>query len=97
MREREGKTSKAIMDSKSVKNTGAAGEKGVWRGERTSGIKIRLGVDASGLPHAVRVMTAEVTDREGAVETLRSCAPNLPEVAKVLCDGGTGGNTSPGL
>jgi hypothetical protein len=31
------------------------------------------------------------TDRDGAVETLRSCAPNLSKAAKVLCGGAYGG------
>jgi transposase len=52
---------------------------------------VRLGVDTNGLPHAVRVTTADVTDRDGAVETLRSRAPNLSKVAKVLCNGGYSG------
>jgi hypothetical protein len=40
----------------------------------------------------VRVTTADVTDRDGAAETLRSCAPNLSKVVKVLCDGDYGGD-----
>jgi transposase len=59
--------------------------------EKTSGIKVHIGVDANGLPHAARVTTADVSDREGAIETLRGCAPNLTKVAKVLCDGGYSG------
>jgi transposase len=59
--------------------------------EKTLGIKLPPGVDTNGLPHAVRVTAADVTDRDVAVETLRRCAPNLPKVAKVLCDGGYGG------
>jgi transposase len=37
------------------------------------------------------VTTANVTDRDGAVEMLRVCAPNLSKTAKVLCDGGYSG------
>ena len=50
-------------------------------------------MDTNGLPHAIHATTANVTDRDGALEMLRLCAPNLSEVAKVLCDGGyTGEN-----
>ena len=52
---------------------------------------MHLAVDTGGLPHAIKVTTAEATDREGAVEMLRSCVPNLSEVVKVLCDGGYSG------
>jgi transposase len=49
---------------------------------------VHVGVDTNGVPHAIRVTTADVSDREGAVETLRTCAPNLSRAAKDLCDGG---------
>jgi hypothetical protein len=90
MRGREPKTTMVIMDSKSVKNTDTSEEKG-HDGEKTSGIKVYTGVDTNGLPHAIRVRTAEVSNREGAIETLRSYAPNLSKAAKVLCDGGDRG------
>jgi transposase len=51
-------------------------------------VKLQAAVDTRGLPHAVRATTANVTDRDGAVEPLRNCAPNL---SKVLCDGGYSG------
>jgi transposase len=44
----------------------------------------------------MRVTTADVSDRDGAVETLRRCAPNLSKVAKVLCDGGYSGENFAG-
>jgi len=54
---------------------------------------LHTGVDTNGLPHAIHATTANVTDRDGALEKLRLCAPNLSEAAKVLCDGGyTGEN-----
>jgi transposase len=62
-------------------------------GKKISGIKIHLGVDTNGLPHAVHVTTANITDRNGALEMLELYAPNLSKVIKVLCDGGyTGEN-----
>ena len=62
-------------------------------GKKISGIKLHLGVDTNGLPHAIHITTANITDRDGAIEMITICAPNLSKVAKVLCDGGyTGEN-----
>ena len=57
-------------------------------GKKISGVKPRLAVDTGGLPHAVKVTTADISGRDGAVEMLRCCAPNRSKAAKVLCDGG---------
>jgi transposase len=77
-----------IIDAKSVKNTYLAEEKGYDGGKKVSGIKMHIGVDTNGLPHAICATTANVTDRSGAIEMLKICAPNLTKVTKVLCDGG---------
>jgi transposase len=61
------------------------------RGKKISGVKLHLAVDTCGLPHAIKVTTAGVSDREGALEMLRAYAPNLSKVTKVLCDGGYSG------
>ena len=61
--------------------------------KKISGIKLHIGVDTNGLPHAICVTTANVTDRDGALEMFELYAPNLSNVAKTLCDGGyTGEN-----
>ena len=61
--------------------------------KKISGIKLHLGVDTNGLPHAFCVTTANCTDRNGALEMIESCKPNLSNLVKVLCDGGyTGEN-----
>ena len=61
--------------------------------KKISGIKLHLGVDILGLPHARNITKANVTDRDGAIEMISIFAPNLSEIAKVLCDGGyTGEN-----
>ena len=62
-------------------------------GKKISGIKIHLGVDVLGLPNGIHVTTANVTDRDGTLEMLRIYAHQLPNILKVLCDGGyTGDN-----
>ena len=52
---------------------------------------MRLAVDTGGPPHAVKVTTADVSGRDGAVEMVRCRAPNLSKAAKVLCGGGYSG------
>ena len=76
------------MDAQSVKNTDTAALKGYDAGKKVSGIKRHIGVDTQGLPHAVVVTTAEVTDRKGALQTLGRCKANLSRVQSVLADGG---------
>ena len=49
---------------------------------------MHVGVDILGLPNAIHVTTADVTDREGAIEMLKKNAPKLSNILKVLCDGG---------
>ena len=48
-----------------MKNTDTAGLKGYDAGKKVSGIKRHIAVDTQGLPHAMAVTTAEVTDRKG--------------------------------
>lgn len=44
--------------------------------------------DPQGLPHAVSVTTAEITDREGVLQALERCSSNLTHVRSLLCDSG---------
>lgn len=45
-------------------------------------------MDTQGLPHAVAVTTAEVTDRKGALQALQRCKSALSKVQSLLCDSG---------
>ena len=76
------------MDAQSVKNTDSAQHKGYDAGKKVSGIKRHIAVDTQGLPHAVVVTTAEVTDRQGALQAFDRCAAQLGQVNSVLADGG---------
>lgn len=90
-REQQGRnacSSFLIIDAQSVKNTDTAGAKGYDAGEKVSGIKRHVAADSQGLPHAVAVTTAEVTDRKGALQALGRCKPSLERVKSVLCDSG---------
>ena len=46
-----------------------------------------MAVDSNGLPHARCVTTADISDREGALEMIKRYAPHLTDVIKVLADG----------
>ena len=76
------------MDAQSVKNTDTAALKGYDAGKKVSGIKRHIAVDTQGLPHAVAVTTAEVTDRKGALQALERCKPGLDRVQSLLADSG---------
>jgi transposase len=90
---RKSKTSFCIVDAQSVKNTDTAEEKGYDAGKKISGIKRHILVDTNGLPHAIHITTANITDRNGAKEAIKINKKNLSKVEKILADGGyTGEN-----
>ena len=63
-------------------------EKGYDAGKKVSGIKRHIAVDTQGLPHAIAVTTADITDRKGCLLALERDKDNLGAVQKVLADGG---------
>lgn len=71
-----------------MKNTDSADQKGDDAGKKVSGIKRHIAVDTLGLPHAIEVTTAKVTDRVGALQAITRCAANLTQITRVLADGG---------
>lgn len=81
-------TSFCIVDAQSVKNTDTAREKGYDAGKKVSGIKRHIAVDTNGLPHAVLVTTANISDKAGALQMLRNNQESLLAVSAILCDGG---------
>lgn len=88
---RKEKTSMAIVDAQSVKNTDTAREKGYDAGKKISGIKRHIAVDTNSLPHGIEVTTANVTDRDGAIILAKQSKENLSEVKKMLVDGNYSG------
>ena len=80
-------TSFLIVDAQSVKNTDSAEEKGYDAGKKVSGIKRHIAVDTQGLPHAIVVTTADVTDRQGALLAFKRPTDNLQSVKSILVDG----------
>ena len=88
---RKERTSFCIVDSRSVKNTDSAEHKGYDAGKKVSGIKRHIAVDTQGLPHAVHITTANVTDRAGALAMFDQRRDSLSQVQNVLADGGYAG------
>jgi len=88
---RKDKTSFGIIDAQSVQNADTAEEKGYDAGKKVSGIKRHIVVDTMGLPHAIIVTTANITDRNGAIEMITLNLDNLSCVRKFLVDGGYSG------
>ncbi|CDG83667.1 putative transposase [Janthinobacterium agaricidamnosum NBRC 102515 = DSM 9628] len=85
---RAASTTFCIIDAQSVKNTNSARQKGDDAGKKVSGIKRHIAVDTQGLPHALHVSTADLTDRAGALAMFARYRHALPSVLNVLADGG---------
>jgi hypothetical protein len=77
-----------IIDSQSVKNTDTSANKGYDAGKKISGMKRHIAVDTQGLPHAIVVTAAEVTDRKGALHAMGRRRNTLGNVQSVLTDSG---------
>jgi len=86
--DRKEKTSFAIVDAQSVRNTDTAKNKGYDAGKKVSGIKRHIAVDTQSLPHAIHITTANITDRKGAIEAFVLHSYSLAEVENILVDGG---------
>jgi len=80
------------VDAQSVKNTDTAEHKGFDAGKKVSGIKRHIAVDTQGLPHAIHVTTANVTDRAGALEALSRHKETLTQVQNILADASYSGD-----
>jgi transposase len=88
---RTSKTSFGIIDAQSVKNTDSAETKGYDAGKNVSGIKRHICVDTGGLPHAILVTPANVTDRDGGITLAKDNKKTLSRMKKLLVDGGYSG------
>lgn len=87
------RTSFVILDAQSVKNTATPQNKGYDGGKKISGIKRHLAVDINGLPFAIHITTADVSERDGAIALLALNEEQFDLVQRVMADGGyTGDN-----
>lgn len=71
-----------------MKNVDTAEEKGYDAGKKVSGIKRHIFVDTNGLPHAIGITTANVSDRDGAIQTIEENKEVFVDVRNLLVDGG---------
>ena len=69
-----------------------AKEKGYDAGKKVSGIKLHIIVDTLGLPHAIHITPANVTDRKVAEQMIGLNMNSLSEVRAFLVDGGYSGD-----
>ena len=79
-----------ILDSQSVKNTDLPEISGYDAGKKVKGIKRHIAVDTQGLPHAIHLSAANVSDRDGGLEMLENSQAlgDLDGVESLLVDGG---------
>jgi transposase len=86
------KSSFCIVDAQSVKNTDTAENRGYDAGKKVSGIKRHIAVNMQGLPHAIYITTASITDRQGAITMALNSKENLSSVKTMLVDSDYTGN-----
>jgi transposase len=87
---RDAEPSACVLDAQSVKtsaNMPAAGQ-GIDAGKKIAGRKRHLGVDTLGLPLAVWVTAASVSDNVGGIHLLSRIATANPRVTKAWADTG---------
>ena len=77
-------TSFLIIDAQSVKNTSSARKGGYDAGKKVSGIKRHIAVDSQGLPHALFVTIANISDKAGALALFEKEKGRIAEWNKIL-------------
>jgi transposase len=77
-----------IVDTQSVKNTDCARAKGYDAAKKVSGIKRVIAVDRNGIPYAVAIETANVSESRCASNLIINNASGIQGVKKIIVDGG---------
>jgi len=75
------------LDSQSVKSANTARETGYDAAKKVKGRKRHILVDSEGLPHKVKVLRADIQDRDGGKILLAEAKAGLPRMKRLWADG----------
>ena len=89
---REASPSGGVIDSQSVKTTESGGVCGYDAGKKVKGRKRHIVTDTCGYLIFILVHAADIQDRDGAVDVLKSIRYRFPWLRHVFADGGYAGD-----